>query len=231
MSDQDAFLRAICDQPDEDTPRLAFADFLDDSGGGVNAAWAELIRVQVPLARGPGADRDRLVARECELTPVVVDQWSERMGIPAPLRWKNWVRGFPLTLGGTGEHIRAAYPTFAGRVPFREITIRNATEADLIALAAWPEAALVRKLGVWTELPRSISERGLLALAGCSHLSGLQRLQMEWVGYTERGMRAFLDSPFLAGLVSVKLVGRDFEGMSDGLQQRVRQRFSRWDVS
>jgi len=229
MSDEDAFLRAICDQPDEDTPRLAFADWLDDRGGAVNAAWAELIRVQVPLARGPGADRDRLVARECELTPVVVDQWSERMGIPAALRWKDWVRGFPLTLGGAGEAIRAAYPTFAARVPFREITLRNATDADLIALASWPEAALVRKLGVWTESGR-IGEPGLLALAGSEHLSNLQRLQMREVGYTARGMRAFLNSPFLAGLVSVKIVGHGFRELSAELRQRANTRFGEWTV-
>ena len=229
MSDEDAFLRAICDQPDEDTPRLAFADWLDDRGGAVNAAWAELIRVQVPLARGPGAERDRLVARECELTPAVVDHWSERMGIPVGLRWKDWVRGFPLTLGGAGAHIRAAYPTFAGRVPFREITVREATDADLIALASWPESRLVRKLGAWTETGR-ISEPGLLALAGSEHLSNLQRIQMQWVRYTARGMQAFLDSPFLSGLVSVKMVGHGFEQMPDDLQQRVRGRFSRWDV-
>jgi uncharacterized protein (TIGR02996 family) len=30
MSDHDALLRAICDNPDDDTARLVFADWLDD---------------------------------------------------------------------------------------------------------------------------------------------------------------------------------------------------------
>ena len=31
MNDHDALLRAICENPDEDTPRLVFADRIDDN--------------------------------------------------------------------------------------------------------------------------------------------------------------------------------------------------------
>jgi uncharacterized protein (TIGR02996 family) len=30
---QDDFLRAICESPDDDAPRLVFADWLDEHGG------------------------------------------------------------------------------------------------------------------------------------------------------------------------------------------------------
>ena len=43
-----ALLRAIRDMPDEDTPRLMYADFLQEEG---DPARAELIRVQVERAR------------------------------------------------------------------------------------------------------------------------------------------------------------------------------------
>ncbi len=48
MSDRDALVSAICDQPDEDTPRLIFADYLDERDEPAHAAF---IRAQVELAR------------------------------------------------------------------------------------------------------------------------------------------------------------------------------------
>jgi|SRR5579883_1194869 len=48
MSDRDALLAAIRAQPDEDTPRLMFADWLQENGENTRA---EFIRTQVELAR------------------------------------------------------------------------------------------------------------------------------------------------------------------------------------
>jgi uncharacterized protein (TIGR02996 family) len=48
MSDGVALRRAVLAEPDEDLPRLAFADWLDENG---RAARAELIRVQIEAAR------------------------------------------------------------------------------------------------------------------------------------------------------------------------------------
>lgn len=47
MSDRDALLNAICAQPDEDTPRLVFADYLEEHDEPARAAF---IRDQVQLA-------------------------------------------------------------------------------------------------------------------------------------------------------------------------------------
>src|SRR4051794_12741935 len=48
MSTRAALLRAVLDDPDEDTPRLAFADLLDEEGTSpADAARAELIRSQI----------------------------------------------------------------------------------------------------------------------------------------------------------------------------------------
>ncbi|MBY0456405.1 MAG: TIGR02996 domain-containing protein, partial [Gemmataceae bacterium] len=51
LSDRDALLAAIRANPDEDTPRLAFADWLDEHGDEADRARAEFIRVQCELAR------------------------------------------------------------------------------------------------------------------------------------------------------------------------------------
>jgi uncharacterized protein (TIGR02996 family) len=48
LSQHEAFLRAIFDAPDDDTPRLVYADFLEENGEPERAA---LIRAQCELAR------------------------------------------------------------------------------------------------------------------------------------------------------------------------------------
>jgi uncharacterized protein (TIGR02996 family) len=50
MTEREAFLRAILEDPADDTPRLAFADWLTDQGEGPRA---EFIRVQVELRQYP----------------------------------------------------------------------------------------------------------------------------------------------------------------------------------
>lgn len=50
MSDHDALLAAICAEPDEDTPRLAYADWLEEHDQPERAAF---VRAQIDLARTP----------------------------------------------------------------------------------------------------------------------------------------------------------------------------------
>lgn len=47
MTERDAILRAICAAPDDDTPRLVFADWLVDTASPADPEWAEFIRVQI----------------------------------------------------------------------------------------------------------------------------------------------------------------------------------------
>jgi uncharacterized protein (TIGR02996 family) len=51
MTDLQALYAGICALPDEDTPRLALADFLDEEGGKANAFRADFVRTHVRLAR------------------------------------------------------------------------------------------------------------------------------------------------------------------------------------
>jgi uncharacterized protein (TIGR02996 family) len=84
MSTETALLRAIRDMPDEDTPRLVYADYLEEEG---NAARAEFIRVQCALARLPEGDPQRhpledrqhelLAEHECEWLGVAHDAMDE----------------------------------------------------------------------------------------------------------------------------------------------------------
>lgn len=44
MTDEDAFLAAVLDRPDDGTPRLVYADWLDDHGGEAGEHRAKMIR-------------------------------------------------------------------------------------------------------------------------------------------------------------------------------------------
>jgi uncharacterized protein (TIGR02996 family) len=53
MDDRQALMAAIIANPDEDTPRLALADWLDEHGDKHDRARAEFIRLQCELALLP----------------------------------------------------------------------------------------------------------------------------------------------------------------------------------
>jgi uncharacterized protein (TIGR02996 family) len=90
MSDEDTFAHAILANPDDDLPRLVFADWLEERG---RESHAELIRVQCELAQLPRRSRDpqkkarraELAAREKELLrrPEFFPKWPEGMSTPS----------------------------------------------------------------------------------------------------------------------------------------------------
>lgn len=120
MSAEPALLSAVRDRPDDDTPRLAYADWLDDGG---DAARAEFVRVQVALARLPDAhpDRPALEDREHDLLAAHEPAW---LGVPADavFEWE-WERGFlnevacgPAALLDHGPDLFARHPVRRWRV-------------------------------------------------------------------------------------------------------------------
>ncbi len=93
-SDGDALFRAICDQPAEDTPRLVYADWLEENG---QPERAEFIRLQCeawnlcPAYPTLEAARTRafLLAREFG------DEWYSQLPWLGGVTWSGlFVRGF-----------------------------------------------------------------------------------------------------------------------------------------
>src|SRR5438132_8682054 len=73
MATREDFLKAIVEEPDDDTHRLVFADWLDEND---EPERAELIRVQCELARGvEGPRRLILRRRESELIEAHSPAW------------------------------------------------------------------------------------------------------------------------------------------------------------
>jgi len=94
MSEADALLAAIRQAPDDDAPRLIYADWLDEHG---QPERAEFIRVQIELARqeSPGLRR-----REAELLAEHHDLFAGPL--TAPWLRIRFRRGFADTFGHTG---------------------------------------------------------------------------------------------------------------------------------
>ena len=74
MNERDALMRTICENPDDDTPRLVFADWLQENG---DEERAEFIRVQIELCGLPdGKTKQKRQVREKELLDAHIDEWG-----------------------------------------------------------------------------------------------------------------------------------------------------------
>src|ERR1700719_4532281 len=93
MSPEKSFLHAILEAPDDDLPRLVYADWLDEHG---DPARAEFVRVQCELAR-PGADdgrRTEVLGRERELLKAHAHAWTAEWDGLRGVAWEGFERGF-----------------------------------------------------------------------------------------------------------------------------------------
>jgi uncharacterized protein (TIGR02996 family) len=94
MTEREALLRAVCEFPDDDTPRLVFADWLQEHG---EEARAEFIRLQIERSRyaedSPEyvalRDREEVIENEHRL------RWlAEMPNEPGWYWYPTFVRGF-----------------------------------------------------------------------------------------------------------------------------------------
>jgi uncharacterized protein (TIGR02996 family) len=145
MNEREALLRAVCENPDDDTPRLVFADWLQEHG---DEARAEFIRVQCEAAR-LAADSDRLdglVRRAGELQELFGTQWLGELPAPDPehIDWvrypRHWLDGEPFDRGfacrlwvkTAGTLVARAGELFAA-TPVRRLMIHHIMKADRLA--------------------------------------------------------------------------------------------------
>lgn len=139
MSDEEALLAAIWAEPQEDTPRLAYADWLEETGRQANVARAQFIRLQCETAvldeddpefRSKRAAANKLLAR-----------WGSawRMSVPAVNRLWPWHRGFPQPddRGIDADDLFALPEAELRRTPCRSFCVMDAAER-FDELLAWP---------------------------------------------------------------------------------------------
>jgi uncharacterized protein (TIGR02996 family) len=96
-ADRDGLLRAILDHPDDDTPRLVYADWLEEHG---DAKQAHFIRTQIGLGRVPAYHPLRIRLWHSSERDLVTGglPWRSALpkgALPAGVRVDTYRRGFP----------------------------------------------------------------------------------------------------------------------------------------
>lgn len=196
----DALYRAICAEPDEDTPRLAFADLLEEDGDNLRAAF---IRAQIAVARVPEYDPLHISTRQFE--PDVLNGWGMAHTlprVPGGCAWNafEFRRGFPWKLGVL------SLPTFveSGEAVFEAAPIQalSVDVRNIAALTDWPHLARIRRL----EFSHAQFETMPCALLGYSpHAIGLTELACEYASITETGLEVLARSDLFPRLQSLEL--------------------------
>lgn len=177
MSDEPALLAAIRAHPDEDTPRLIYADWLDENGQPERAEFIRLQCLPEPTQEQEG--------RAIDLEEQNRGRWLARLGVPqfTEARWE-FRRGFPEFLQTDAGLFLDRFDAFA-RVPWlRSLSLHGAWGGLVRDLCGreWPRR--------WIELelfdpddPDIDSRVSMDALANCAQAQQLRRLRLVTSAY------------------------------------------------
>ncbi len=212
---QPQLLQAIVENPEDDTPRLVYADWLEENG---DPERAEFIRVQCDLARLPRHDPayPELLAREEELLAEHKKKWAEPM--TPYCRKFTFDRGFPdhisLSLYGFDQHLndiltvtpvssmrlRACekpYERVTDHAGFRHVRTLNLDQCKLSPpffkiLASSPNSSGLRELILANNNAKS---KGLKYLLDSEHLSNLESLDLRGCKLKKDSFQVMADAP------------------------------------
>jgi uncharacterized protein (TIGR02996 family) len=202
MKEQDALLAAVLDAPDDDAPRLVYADWLDEHG---QPDRAEFIRVQIERARLPPDDprAQALEAREAALVRTHREAWLKEL--PAWTRsYCVHQRGFAASVKATArEFLKGAAGLFR-RAPIRRVELRHLDNATAVLLAASPHLAKVSAFEVGDNSLTSAGWRALLAAPWLAHVTGLR---LYGGALDPAAAHVLASSPHLSQLTSLVLHG------------------------
>jgi uncharacterized protein (TIGR02996 family) len=191
---EEAFLQAIREDPDDDAPRLVYADWLEERGD----PRAELIRIQLELARTDEHDDNRLDLE------VRNDRWFAEHG-------DRWLSRLPVRAEG-----QPGAPPYRVQ-PVDPSVLRAAEGVEWLFRRGLPEVlradsfAAFRRAG---ESPRAGTAlvavhlgnlHGTKALARSRLLEGLRELRLHDGHFRDAGLEHLLHSPHLSRLAALAL--------------------------
>ena len=181
MTPDNPFLQALLAEPDDDTLRLALADWLDENG---QPARAEFVRVQIELARGGSSyyrrcrlelrQRDLLVAHDAEWVAPIARVLHCRPG-----EWGGWVfrRGFAEYFRLPAHTLVSCGAQLSRLTPVRELNLvydpMGGGSQDYLWREPWLRS-VTHLYGV------GLDDEGAAALLDSPHLTGLRVLDCHW---------------------------------------------------
>ncbi len=214
MSDEAALLTAIAAHPDEDTPRLMYADWLDEHGRPIRA---EFIRVQIDIARKdhlPRAILNRYVDLFKRNQELIDDHRAELLGplatLPPEVR-VEFRRGFVASIDLRADEFILLGDAFSTLNPLPEITLR-AVVASLDALAEVSHyLALVTTAHMQSNhRPYTLSPADVWSIfVECWPWDRLKELNLEECRIGDEGMARLVQSESLVGLSCLDVSAND----------------------
>jgi uncharacterized protein (TIGR02996 family) len=227
MTHEKAFIQAIRETPNDDAPRLIFADWLEEHG---QADHAEFIRVQCRIMHLTEKEPEQalLSARAEELLcghwdewvgplRTIVGPWRDRYGEgwmrdeyhPDGLR--RFQRGFVDALGLDAENFLRYADQLKRLVPLRELRFWRAGRcAD--RLAKEPQLAGLSVLSFLDYYDAPVTGGDAALLAQSPYLHGLSALYLGRNSLGDDGVEALARAPWLAGVTVLDLSDN---GLSD----------------
>lgn len=204
MTDQhNALYRAICADPDEDTPRLAFADLLEENDDPTRAAF---IRTQIALSRVP--EYDPLHVRTRQTNPDAFHGHGVAHTLPKVPGGYSWHRfefrrGFPWKVGVLSlEAFVGSGASVFDLVPIQALEVNAQDRPDVAGLADWPHLARIRRLEF------SVARFGPDAaarLGNSPYTTLLTELGFEFDGISAEGLQTLVESSVFPRLESLEL--------------------------
>ncbi len=197
MDDRRALMAAIIAEPDEDTPRLALADWLQEHGDKHDQARAEFIRLQVQAATLPaGKPRDKLEAAAEKLERKHRKAWvapmvalgsdftpDDYVGFERGLLSYQWVHTDKFLL----KDWQTPRAEALAAVGVQGLLFHSATKR-VSALAASPGVRWVAEI-----LYPGADDDALAIFGRAPNLAHLSALDLQEVGVTDKGLRTFAE--------------------------------------
>lgn len=194
MSDRDALYRAILANPADDTPRLAYADWLEENG---HSEEAEFIRL--------GCQLETITPDDPDFTSLVESYFESQLWlsthVPGPklkfpaglqIRGGNWwgwsLRGFPqfLHYGGDGRSglkpmrmLGAALEKAFATVPTRWLVVQGVTVAQLAELLKQSAVAGLSGLTIQLDVNDEEEPDTCRLIGECPMLRNLRSLSIQ----------------------------------------------------
>jgi uncharacterized protein (TIGR02996 family) len=228
MTQEEAFIQAIREAPEDDAPRLIFADWLEEHG---QADRAEFIRLQCQLARmaDKNPERSALTSRTDDLLRSHWDEWvgpfREIVGSRRDRYGESWmgekydprtyparfVRGFVPMLSLDAERFVDCASELNGLTPLRILNLwaagrcaralANTAELKGLSMLAFPD---------YSDSPLRAADAAVLAAS--PYLYGLSMLHLGMNSLGDEGVEALVQAPWL---VSVSWLDLTENGLSD----------------
>jgi uncharacterized protein (TIGR02996 family) len=211
MTHADAFLQHILECPNDDAPRLIYADWLEEQGDAESIARAEFIRVQCALAgeNVPPHRRTELEWRKRKILEHYNAEWAR--SIRRLVRTWNYHRGFVDDVTLSPRRFLAHAGQLFRRTPiqhlhlwprFRPTPPRITKSINMAALADNKYLSNLRSLDLRENLLESQDVRALVV---SEYLTSLTTLNLSHNRIGDSGIRALAASPLLGRLEYLNL--------------------------